>query len=278
MAQAGYTPIQLYFSSTALAVPSSGNLIAGELALNTNDGKLYFKDSTGLVKVLANSSTAGGSLPGGTTGAIAYQSAPGTTTFLTLGSLGYLVTAGASAPVYTNPASLTVGSANTATHVAGGVANQIVYQAGAGDTEFAVAPTGADIGKVLAWSGSAFYWASAPASTTAANLSGGSAGVVPYQSATGTTAFSSVGTLGYLLTSGNTGAPTWTDPLSLAAGSIAGGIAAQIPYQTAPGVTSFIPNGLAGQILKSNGTAAPSWIDTSTLSTSNGKLYFYGQF
>jgi hypothetical protein len=102
--------------------------------------------------------------------------------------------------------------------------------------------------------------------------------VVPYQSATGTTAFSSVGTLGYLLTSGNTGAPTWTDPLSLAAGSIAGGIAAQIPYQTAPGVTSFIPNGLAGQILKSNGTAAPSWIDTSTLSTSNGKLYFYGQF
>jgi hypothetical protein len=54
MAQAGYTPISLYHSTTAAAVPVAGNLIPGELALNTNDGKLYFENSSGVVTLLAS--------------------------------------------------------------------------------------------------------------------------------------------------------------------------------------------------------------------------------
>jgi hypothetical protein len=57
MAQAGFTPISLYFSSTAAAIPSAGNLVAGELALNTVDEKLYFKNSAGTVKLLASNAT-----------------------------------------------------------------------------------------------------------------------------------------------------------------------------------------------------------------------------
>jgi len=57
MAQAGFTPISLYYSTTASAVPSSGNLVAGELALNTVDEKLYFKNSAGTVKLLASNAT-----------------------------------------------------------------------------------------------------------------------------------------------------------------------------------------------------------------------------
>jgi hypothetical protein len=53
MAQTNYTPISLYYSTTAAAVPTSGNLVAGELALNTLDEKLYFKNSAGTVKLLA---------------------------------------------------------------------------------------------------------------------------------------------------------------------------------------------------------------------------------
>lgn len=53
MAQTGFTPIQLYSSSTASAVPLAGNLAAGELAINTVDEKLYFKNSAGTVKLLA---------------------------------------------------------------------------------------------------------------------------------------------------------------------------------------------------------------------------------
>jgi hypothetical protein len=63
MAQSGYTPISLYFSTTSAAVPTAGNLVAGELALNTNDGKLYYKNSSGVVTLLAGATSgpAGGS-------------------------------------------------------------------------------------------------------------------------------------------------------------------------------------------------------------------------
>jgi hypothetical protein len=60
MAQANYTPISLYYSTTAAATPTAGNLVAGELALNTTDEKLYFKNAAGTVKLLASSSAAAG--------------------------------------------------------------------------------------------------------------------------------------------------------------------------------------------------------------------------
>ena len=53
MAQTNYTPISLYYSATASNVPVNTNLVAGELAINTNDGKLFYKDSSGVVQVLA---------------------------------------------------------------------------------------------------------------------------------------------------------------------------------------------------------------------------------
>ena len=54
MAATGFTPISLYFTTTAAATPSAGNLVAGELAINTLDEKLYFKNSAGTVKLLAS--------------------------------------------------------------------------------------------------------------------------------------------------------------------------------------------------------------------------------
>ena len=52
MAQAGYTPIQLYYSTTASAAPVAGNLNSGELAINLTDGKLFYKDNGGSVQVI----------------------------------------------------------------------------------------------------------------------------------------------------------------------------------------------------------------------------------
>ena len=54
MAQSGYTPIQLYYSATSTNVPLAANLIAGELAINTADGKLFYKDSGGTVQTIAS--------------------------------------------------------------------------------------------------------------------------------------------------------------------------------------------------------------------------------
>jgi hypothetical protein len=54
MAQAGFTPIQLYFSTTsgASGVPTAGNLTNGELAINITDGKLFYKDNLGAIQVI----------------------------------------------------------------------------------------------------------------------------------------------------------------------------------------------------------------------------------
>ena len=57
MSQTGYTPISNYSSATASAVPLAANLVQGELAINTNDGKLFYKDSSGVVQTMASKAT-----------------------------------------------------------------------------------------------------------------------------------------------------------------------------------------------------------------------------
>jgi len=52
MAQTGFTPIQLYSSSTATNVPLAANLATGELAINITDGKLFYKDNSAAVQVI----------------------------------------------------------------------------------------------------------------------------------------------------------------------------------------------------------------------------------
>ena len=64
MAQSGYTPIQLYYSTTASAVPTAGNLAPGELGLNIADMKLYCENSSGVVTLLASSSGSSGDVVG----------------------------------------------------------------------------------------------------------------------------------------------------------------------------------------------------------------------
>jgi hypothetical protein len=81
MAQAGYTPIQLYHSTTPAAAPVAGNLIAGELAINTADGILYYEDSGGTVKPIAQNVTpvanGGTGITSGTSGGVLAYTASG---------------------------------------------------------------------------------------------------------------------------------------------------------------------------------------------------------
>ena len=53
MAQTNFTPLQIYHSTTAAAVPIAANLTAGELAVNIADMKLYCENSSGAVEMLA---------------------------------------------------------------------------------------------------------------------------------------------------------------------------------------------------------------------------------
>lgn len=56
MAQTGYTPIQLYRTTTAGAAPTAANLNPGELGFNINDADmaLYAENASGTVKRIIN--------------------------------------------------------------------------------------------------------------------------------------------------------------------------------------------------------------------------------
>jgi len=105
----------------------------------------------------ATTATTATNLAGGAAGSVPYQTGSGATTFLGLGTSTYLMTAGASAPQWTDPASVTVGtatnatSASTATNLAGGGAGQLPYQSALNTTSFLAAGVA---GQVLQSNGS----------------------------------------------------------------------------------------------------------------------------
>jgi hypothetical protein len=109
---------------------------------------------------------------------------------------------------------------------------------------------------------------------TATNLSGGTAGALPYQTGAGATTFLSLGASGYILTAGAS-APEWTPVTTITAGlsstatNLAGGTIGQIPYQTGAGLTGFFGAGTKSQILVSQGTAQPAYQSTITVQTIN---------
>lgn len=75
MAQSGYTPLLIYGSGTTGAIPLAANLTSSssgaELALNYFDGKLFYKDASGNVQVLA---TKGAGTIGGSNTQVQYNS------------------------------------------------------------------------------------------------------------------------------------------------------------------------------------------------------------
>ena len=74
---------------------------------------------------------------GGSTGSIAIQSAAGTTAFIPLGTVGYvLAVASATTASWQSLSSLSAGSSVTATNIANGGPGQVPYQTGPGATAF----------------------------------------------------------------------------------------------------------------------------------------------
>jgi hypothetical protein len=90
----------------------------------------------------------------------------------------------------TGQTSLSNVSVGSASNVAGGAANQLVYNTNPGVTAFLAAPTVAST--YLQWSGSALVWAALPASVS--SFSAGTTGLTPSVSTTG--AVTLAGTLG----------------------------------------------------------------------------------
>ena len=128
MSQTGYTPIQLYYSTTASNTPSVANLSLGELGINLADQKAYMLNSAGtavvtLVGTLGNQnansvSITGGSVNGTTIGATTAS----TGAFTTISATGVITStvATGTAPFTiastTQVANLNAATAGTATN------------------------------------------------------------------------------------------------------------------------------------------------------------------
>ena len=267
-------------TSAATAYSTIGTHTAGTgLSGTTFNGSTAVTWTLNTATYMASAVTAN-NLAAGTAGSVPYQSAAGATTFLSIGTNGFVLTSNGSAPTWSALSGLSAGNATTATNIAGGTAGQVPYQTAAGVTSFYGPGTG---GQLLVSAGtgaptytntSSIYVQDANVST---NIRGGTPFQIPYQSAANTTAFANSGTTGQFWQATTNGAPTWTTTANIYVADAAvstnlrSGAAGSLPYQTAANATGFVSIAAAGSMLVSTGST-PSWIATSSIYVNRATL------
>jgi len=240
-----------------------------------------------IVSGAVSSATTATNVAGGATGSLLYQSAASTTTSLALGTSGYVLTAGASAPQYVAQSTLSVGSASTATtstNLAGGGAGYVPYQSGSGTTAFVSSGT---TGQVLTSNGTSAPTWTTPAGSVSlsddtttnatryplfANATSGSVTTeytsstkYQYNPSTGTltaSVFSGAGTgltgTASSLSIGGNAATATSATSATTATNLAGGANGSVPYQTGSGATTFLAAGSNGYVLTLS-SGVPTW-------------------
>tara|TARA_R110002126_G_scaffold28540_4_gene95147 strand:+ start:1338 stop:2819 length:1482 start_codon:yes stop_codon:yes gene_type:complete len=272
MAQAGYTAIQIYHSSTAAAAPLAANLAAGELAINTADGILYYEDSGGVVKKIAQTVTP---VANGGTGQTTYLNGElliGNTTGNTLTKS--TLTAGTGVTIANSAGSITISATGTGsvtsvgqTFTGGLISVSGSPVTGAGTLALTVAGTS---GGIPYFSGAA-TWASSGVLAANSLVVGGGAAVAPSTVTTGTGVVTALGVNtgaagAFVVNGGALGTPTSGTLTNATDLPLTTGVTGILPV--ANGGTGITSAGTAGNVLTSNGTA---W--TSSAPAAGGITY-----
>jgi hypothetical protein len=211
---------------------------------------------------------------GGTAGALVYQDAVGRTRFIGIGANGTILQSNGTTATYVTTSSLLVGSAVSAgatNNLGGGGTGSIPYQTALNNTAFiGIGPSTS----LLQSNGTTATWATTASITvqnsinavSAARIGGGAAGAIPYQAATGITAFINIGPAGTVLTSDGSTASWITTGSTLvgAAQNLNAGQAGFIPFQESPGVTRFIGTGTRFSLLQMGANTA-TFVSTGSI-------------
>ena len=208
-------------------IPNSTNAVSTVTGALQVDGGIGVQGDIWARNIYTNGQIVGGAsststnLSGGATGSIPYQTAPGATSFIGIGSAGSVLVSNGTTATWTGSSALLSGLAVTATNVAGGQAGWIPIQKANSQTSYI---TSGSVGQLLMMGVNTASWASTSSITvqqaifavTATDIAAGSAGAVLWQAGPGDTQFTAQGTSGTVLVSNGTAAPTWQNSLVLA--------------------------------------------------------------
>jgi hypothetical protein len=195
-------------------------------------------------------SNGGTGLASFTAGDTLYYAAGTALSKLAIGASSRIMTSSGTAPQWTDPATITVGtatSATTATNIAGGAAGSVPYQSGSGTTTFLAIGTATQILKVNAGATALEYAdQSTLAVGTATNLAGGTTNQIAVQSNVGATTFITAPTVASTVLSWSGSAFQWVTP---AAGTVTA-VTASAPLASSGGAT---PDISLGTVTTANG-------------------------
>jgi hypothetical protein len=259
-----------------IGIGGAGNLL--QVAANTATWV-----STATLRVgYSDSSAATSNLAGGSTGQIPYQAATGVTNFIAAGGIGSILQMGLTTATFINTTSIYVGNAVyaiTATNIAGGSAGGLLWQRASGITDYIGIGQPGQILQVSVGNTATWQNTGSTVIGSSINISGGTAGQIPYQESAGVTKFINPGITGSILQMGASGTSTFVSTSSISDGgavtaytaTFARHLAGVIPgggalhYQITDNTSGFLSTGTAGNVLVSQ-PGAPNWQNTLTLS------------
>lgn len=144
--QASYTTGDILYASGSTAISKLGIGTNGYLMTSTGSAPQWSAGSGITVGTATN-------LASGAAGSVPYQTGSGSTSFLSIGTNGYVMTSSGTAPQWTSTSSISIG---TATNLAGGATGSLPYQSTSGSTTFLAAGTD---GYILTLAGGVPTWA-----------------------------------------------------------------------------------------------------------------------
>jgi hypothetical protein len=266
MASSGYTTLQLYHTETPGVEPAAGDLIAGELAINTADGKLFYKNTSGTVSTITS---------GGGSGNSGYSGYSGYSGLGLSGYSGYSGQNGASAASGYSGYSGQNGASGISGYSGSGISGFSGYSgAGGGGSVTSVNASGGVTG--LSFTGGPITTSGTLTLGGTLGISGGgtntqttpTAGGVAF--GTGTAyAFTAVGTTGQFLTSNAASNPTWA---SLTSANVTNALGYTPPTSTGSGATGTWPINISGLAASASYATAAGTATTASNPASGGSF------